>query len=279
LLNSENNFEQKLVDKRFDAESPYWRDVYQRKDIFGIIYQQRMTIALNYIEELSLPENAHILEIGCGAGFVSIALARIGFLVDSVDHAPSMIALTQRHASQAGVGSRIHTAVEDVHNLNFEDRSFDLIVALGVVPWLHDLRKALFEITRVLVPDGHAVLNMYNRDRLNSWVDVPTLLRGKAENILETAGLRDPLPPCVARGRSYSIKEFGHYLDEANLTRIKDTCIGFGPFRLFGHNILSDPVGIKVHQRLQRYADNGYLIIRSSGSQYVVLARKREQQH
>jgi ubiquinone/menaquinone biosynthesis C-methylase UbiE len=278
-LPNSNNFEQKLVDKRFDAESTYWRDVYRRKDIFGIIYQQRMTIALNYIEELSLPENAHVLEIGCGAGFVSIALARIGFLVDSVDHTPSMIALTQRHASQAGVGSRIHTAVEDVHNLNFEDRSFDLIVALGVVPWLHDLRKALLEITRVLVPGGYAVLNMYNRGRLNSWVDLPTLLRGKIEDILERARLRDPLPPCVARGRSYSIKEFRNYLDEANLTRVNDTCIGFGPFRLFGHSILSDPVGIKVHQRLQKCADNGYPIIRSSGSQYVVLARKREQQH
>ncbi|MCJ7633448.1 class I SAM-dependent methyltransferase, partial [Candidatus Bathyarchaeota archaeon] len=146
-------------------------------------------------------------------GFMSIALARSGFLVEAVDHAPAMIDLTRRHASQAGVDSRIHTAIEDVHKLNFEDHSFDLIVALGVIPWLHDLRKALFEITRVLAPSGYAILNMYNRYRTNAWVDLPTIFRGTVEDRLERAGLRKPLPSNVVRGRSYSIKEFNRYLD------------------------------------------------------------------
>jgi len=278
LSSSEDYLEQKLVDERFHAESAYWRDVYQRKDIFGLIYQKRKATALKYVEELSLSKNARVLEIGCGAGFMSVALARNGFLVEAVDHAPAMIDLTRQHASQAGLDSRIHTAIEDVHKLSFEDRSFDLIVALGVIPWLHYLEKALFEIVRVLVPSGYAVLNMYSRYRTNAWVDLPAILRGGVEGILERAGLRNPPPPDVARGRSYSIKEFNHYLDEASLTNLKDTSIGFGPFKLFSHNILSDLVGIKIHQKLQKYADNEYPILRLSGSQYMVVAAKRKRE-
>jgi ubiquinone/menaquinone biosynthesis C-methylase UbiE len=278
LLGSEHHPKQKLVDERFDGESTYWRDVYKRKDIFGFIYRQRQTVALNFIEELSLPKTARVLEIGCGAGFMSVALARGEFIVKAVDHSSVMVELTQLHANRAGMDNQIHTGIEDVHKLTFEDCSFDLVVALGVIAWLHDLRKALIEITRVLAPGGYAVLNMYSRNRANAWIDILTLLRGMVQERLEKTGLRSPPQPNVARGHSYSIKEFNHYLYEAGLTNMKDTSIGFGPFKLFNHNIFSDRMGVKVHQKLQTYADNGYPILRLLGSQYVVLARKRKQQ-
>lgn len=273
---STNHLEQKRVDERFDAESTYWSDVYQRKDIFGFIYRQRQAIALNYVEGLPLPKTARVLEIGCGTGLMSVALARRGFMVEAVDHAPAMVELTKVRARQAGVDSRIHTAIGDVHKLTFGDCSFDLIVTLGVIAWLHDLRKALVEITRVLVPGGYAVLNMYNRNRLNAWIDLPIFLRGMAEGRLEKAGLRNPPQLNVARGHSYSINEFTHYLCEASLVNMRSTSIGFGPFKLFNHNIFSDQVGVKIHQKLQKSVDSGCPIFRLSGSQYMALARKRK---
>jgi len=159
-----NDREQVLVDEHFRAESTFWKDTYQRNDALGIINRQRQAAALKYVDELSLPKTARVLEIGCGAGFLAIALAQRGFRVEAVDHAPAMVELTRRHARETGMDSLIHTAVEDVHQLSFEDESFDLVVALGVINWLHDLKKALAEITRVLKHGGYTVLNSAKAD-------------------------------------------------------------------------------------------------------------------
>jgi 2-polyprenyl-3-methyl-5-hydroxy-6-metoxy-1,4-benzoquinol methylase len=264
--------EQKFVDEHFNAESTFWRDVYRRKDVLGSIYRLRQVVALGYVNELGLAKTARVLEIGCGAGLVAVAVARKGFTVEAVDHAHAMIELTQRHARQAGLASRIHTAIEDVHELTFEDCSFDLIVALGVVAWLHDLRRGLAEIARVLTPGGYVVLSVNNRYQMPVLLDVASVLRWRVQG-LERTGLHDSQR--VARLHSYSIKEFNLRLREVNLTRTRITSIGFGPFKMLGHNIFSDRTGVKIHQRLQRYADGNFPILRSTGVEYIVLARKR----
>jgi hypothetical protein len=55
-LKSENNREQRLVDKFFDKNATYWRDTYKEENIQGIIYQRRQTVALSYIDCLLLPK-------------------------------------------------------------------------------------------------------------------------------------------------------------------------------------------------------------------------------
>jgi 2-polyprenyl-3-methyl-5-hydroxy-6-metoxy-1,4-benzoquinol methylase len=258
------------VDEYFDAESTFWRDVYRRKDVLGSIYRLRQDVALEYVDELGLAKTAFVLEVGCGAGLLAVSLARRGFTVEAVDHIQAMIDLTERRARQAGADNRIHTAVEDVHELTFEDCSFDLIVALGVVAWLHDLRKGLAEIARVLMPGGHAVLSVNNKYQASALLDLASALRGR---VLERTGLRDSRK--VARLHAYSVKEFNQCLREVNLTRIRSTSMGFGPFTMLGHNIFSDRTGVKIHQRLQRYADGDFPILRATGSEYIVLAKKK----
>jgi ubiquinone/menaquinone biosynthesis C-methylase UbiE len=270
--------EQKLVNEFFDAESKSWARIYQQKDLSGIIHQQRHVIAFNFIDELSLPKTTRVLDIGCGAGFMSVALAKKGFAVDAIDSVPAMIELTQRHAKLTGTDTKVHVAIGDVHELSFEDQSFDLIVALGVTPWLHDLRKALAEIARVLTHGGYVVLTADNRYRLNQLLD-PLLtpafesIRARITRELEQVGLRNPRN--TIQPHMYSNRKFDEYIREANLTNLKNTNVGFGPFTLFNHHIFPDQLGAKIHQKLQQYANSGLPILRFTGSQYIVLARKK----
>jgi 2-polyprenyl-3-methyl-5-hydroxy-6-metoxy-1,4-benzoquinol methylase len=270
-----SSHEQKLVDEHFDAESMFWRDTYQQNDALGFINRQRQAVALRYVDELALPKTARVLEIGCGAGFLSIALAKRGFAVEAVDHASAMVELAQRHARETGVDNRIHAAIEDVHELTFEDESFDLIVALGVINWLHDLEKALAEITRVLKHCGYAVLNSARAHALLNPLAIPafeSILEGvKLE--LERATQRNPRN--VAPRHMYLPREINQYLCGAGLTIMKSTQVGFGPFRILNHDMFPYQDELKIQQKLQQYADKGYPILRLAGGQYIVLARKK----
>jgi 2-polyprenyl-3-methyl-5-hydroxy-6-metoxy-1,4-benzoquinol methylase len=269
--------EQKLLYNHFNETSGFWTDIYQRNDVLGAIFRRRQTVALNYINELSLPKTSRVLEIGCGAGFLAIALATKGYTVHATDRVPAMIKLTQKHAKEKGVESRIHTVVEDIYNLTFKNQSIDLVVALGVVIWLEDLKKALAEIARVLTPDGYIVLsinNLYGAHMLLDPLLTPALstIRKEVRYALKRTGLlrlRD-----IAYIHLYSIREFDQRLDEANLTKLKCASIGFGPFTIFSHKIFTDKLGAKIQTKLQQYADNNFPILGSIGSQYVILGRK-----
>jgi ubiquinone/menaquinone biosynthesis C-methylase UbiE len=269
--------EQDLVNALFDAGSSYWTDLYSHHDVFGVIHQQRRDIALGFVDELQLPKESRILEVGCGAGLTTLAFARRGYTIDAMDSVPAMVELARQHASRSGLADSVRAEVGDVHSLKFLDKSFDLIVAMGVTPWLHDLRSALQEIVRVLKPGGYVVLNADNRHRLNHLLD-PLLnpavepVRESVKRFLVSSGARKP--STAARPHMYSVAEFKGYLRSAGLSERKHRMLGFGPFSILNRKILPDSIGVRVHQKLQKYADLGYPIFRSTGSQYIVLAQK-----
>ena len=265
------NREQQLVDEYFDKRSEYWYDTYKQKDVNGIVNQLRQTIALRYVDKLSLPKTARVLEIGCGAGSMAIALAQKGFAVDAVDHSSAMIELTKRHAQENGVENRIRVATEDVHGLTFNDQSFDLIIALGVVGWLHDLNKALMEIKRVLKYGGYVILNSTHAHALLNPLSIPFIeafFRAREGWAIRNSQHKNAIP------HFYLAKEFNQHLSEINLRIVDYTIFGFGPFIVMKHKLFSDHVEKKTQQKLQRYADARLPLIRSAGTQNVVLAKK-----
>ena len=77
---------------------------------------------------------------------MTAALANRGFTVEAIDHSQAMIDLTRKLASNRAIENRVKANVGDVHNLSYGNQSFDLIVALGVIPWLHDAQKAGFKV-------------------------------------------------------------------------------------------------------------------------------------
>jgi ubiquinone/menaquinone biosynthesis C-methylase UbiE len=269
--------EQNLVRDLFNGSSTFWTQIYLQKDLFAIIHQQRQAIALRYIGELSLPKTTRALEIGSGAGFMALALAKRGFTVEALDCSREMIKVAQNNAMQTGLDKKIHSTIGDVHNLAFQNQSFDLIIALGVTPWLYDVRKALNEIARVLVQGGYVVLNADNLFRLNQLFDPrrSPFTKSSCEWVrknLSRVGSQNSRN--VAYPHGYTIQKFNVYLHEANLKNIRNTNLGFGPFLLFSHFTFPDRIGVKINQKLQQYADHGFPILRSTGAQYIVLAKK-----
>jgi 2-polyprenyl-3-methyl-5-hydroxy-6-metoxy-1,4-benzoquinol methylase len=276
-----NDQQQRLVDELFATQATYWRDTYKEKDISDVIYQIRQAVALKYVDGLSLPKTVRVLEIGCGAGLMTAALAKRGFLVEAIDHSQAMVDLTIQHAEQTGIANQINVCTGDIHELSYENQTFDLIIALGVIPWLHDFQKALAEIARVITSSGYIVLTMDNALRATTLFDPKTFpplawIRSSIKRKLVKAKLLRSWNPWMNAPpyRQHTPKEFNRSLCEAGLTVMKSTSVGFGPFTFFGNRMFSNGVGIKIHQKLQQYANKEYPFFRSAGSQYIVLATK-----
>ena len=141
---------QNSLNAHFEASSAYWTDIYEFEDVDGTIYRQRRSAVLALAQKLALPTESPILEIGCGSGLTSVQLAREGYTIQAVDSVDAMIKRTRRHAEEAGVGDRVITSMRDVYDLSYPDSTFDLVLKIGVAPWLYSLDKAVREVVRVL---------------------------------------------------------------------------------------------------------------------------------
>ena len=117
----------------------------------------------------ALPSGASILDLGCGHGVpVSMALLNDGFVIYGVDASPSLTAAFRRQFPHA------HVACEAVEDSRFFGRTFDGIIAVGLIFLLPA------EVQRDLIRKVALALNSGGRflftcpARSCTWMDVLT---------------------------------------------------------------------------------------------------------
>src|SRR5712664_3445627 len=59
---------EKEVVAYFESAAQTWDLIYRRKDVWGVIHQQRLARFVAIVDELSLPAGTHVADLGCGAG-------------------------------------------------------------------------------------------------------------------------------------------------------------------------------------------------------------------
>lgn len=94
----------------------------------------------------------HVLDVGCGPGFFSVLLARLGYEVTAVDYTENMLAEARKNAAHYGVD--IDFRRMDAQKLDFEDGIFDLVISRNVLWNLEQPEQAYREWIRVLKPNG-----------------------------------------------------------------------------------------------------------------------------
>lgn len=107
-----------------------------------------------------------ILDVGCGPGFLSIILARLGHRVKAVDGAEGMVRCAA--GNFAAEGRDIPVEVADAVRLPAEQAaSYDVIISRDVVWTLYDPKQAFARWREVLKPGGRVVIydGNYRRDR------------------------------------------------------------------------------------------------------------------
>lgn len=108
--------------------------------------------------------HSKILDVGCGAGFLTNDLARAAHRVTGVDLSGESLAVAQKFDTTHSVDYKI----ADAYHLPFEDQSFDVVCAMDFLEHVEDPGRAIQEMSRVLKPEGQFFFHTFNRSPL-SW--------------------------------------------------------------------------------------------------------------
>lgn len=100
---------------------------------------------------------ARALDIGCGGGHLSFALAPHIARVVALDPSPGMLAGVSRMAAARGL-TQIETREGHAEALPFADRGFSLVCTRYSAHHWTRLPQAMNEAARVLAPGGHALI-------------------------------------------------------------------------------------------------------------------------
>ena len=178
-------------DERKERIVNYWE---KRSDSFLVQKRQELhsAIAERWMKEIrgQLPEGKklRILDVGCGAGFFSILLAKEGHQVTGIDLTPDMIKNARLLAEEEKVSCEFQ--VMDAENPEFPDETFDVVISRNLTWTLPHVQHAYQEWIRVLKKGG-ILLNFDANYGITDFSNVADLPENHAHNILGDDMMRE----------------------------------------------------------------------------------------
>lgn len=140
-----------------DSKAPFWEGLYSDRDVpdtFGPPNPEIMELIPK------LPEDAKVLDLGCGEGRLVLPLAEAGFRVKGVDVSAAGIQKTQRLAEERNL--KVDVGVADLEQYSIEGE-YDLILSDGVFHNIHreHAERLISEMKSHTRPGGYNLVKLF----------------------------------------------------------------------------------------------------------------------
>jgi len=140
---------------KFDALAADW---WEPRGPMAMLHQMN-DARIGWVRARAALDGARVLDVGCGAGLASEAMARAGAMVTGVDAAGEVIAAARAHAAAGGLAIDYRVGgPEDVAD------PFDVVVAFEVIEHVDDHATFLGALAARLRPGGRLFLSTLNRN-------------------------------------------------------------------------------------------------------------------
>ncbi|MGH8033118.1 MAG: bifunctional 2-polyprenyl-6-hydroxyphenol methylase/3-demethylubiquinol 3-O-methyltransferase UbiG [Luteimonas sp.] len=119
-------------------------------------------VRLAYVARRVRLPGARVLDVGCGGGLLSEALAQAGAEVTAIDLAPELIKIAKLHGRESGV--RVDYRLQSVDDLAAEmPAGFDAITCMEMLEHVPDPGAILRACATLLKPGGRLFVSTLNR--------------------------------------------------------------------------------------------------------------------
>lgn len=111
---------------------------------------------------LGLKGNEHVLDVACGTGHVSVAIAKLlpKGRVTAVDFSPGMLEQARKKAASLGIRN-IEFFERDMQDLRFPDGHFDIAVCAFGIFFIEDMDAQLSHIASTVRPGGRIMISNF----------------------------------------------------------------------------------------------------------------------
>ncbi|MCL4529391.1 MAG: bifunctional 2-polyprenyl-6-hydroxyphenol methylase/3-demethylubiquinol 3-O-methyltransferase UbiG [Chloroflexi bacterium] len=156
-MKSFENVDNKEIDK-FDRVSQIWWDP---KGEMGTLHTIN-PLRTNFIMEKLTVRDPKILDVGCGGGILSEALAKTGAQVMGIDLSQASIEVARQHAQKQGLQIDYHyESVDEIARKHAG--SFDVVTCMEMLEHVPEPGKIVAACAQALKPGGRAIFSTINR--------------------------------------------------------------------------------------------------------------------
>lgn len=152
-----DNFNQAEIDK-FNALAQRWWDENGPQKALHVLNAPR----LQYVADRIALHGARVLDVGCGGGLLSEAMARAGAEVTGIDLAPELLKVARLHGLESGV--KVDYRQQSVEDLAQQaPATFDAITCMEMLEHVPDPAAILTACAALLKPGGKLFVSTLNR--------------------------------------------------------------------------------------------------------------------
>lgn len=119
-------------------------------------------VRLRFLQQHGLKAGQRVLDVGCGGGLLSEAMAKVGVVITALDLSEDLIEIAKLHALESQL--TIDYRVQAVEELATQDAAgFDCITCMEMLEHVPDPASVIQACTTLLKPGGRLFLSTLNR--------------------------------------------------------------------------------------------------------------------
>ena len=154
---TQGNFRQDELDKFASLANRWWDPGGPQKPLHAL-----NPARLGYVAARVPLRGAAVLDVGCGGGLLSEALAKEGAEVTAIDLAPELVKVARLHGLESGV--QVDYRVQSVEDLAAErPAAFDAVTCMEMLEHVPDPASILRACAALLKPGGRLLVSTLNR--------------------------------------------------------------------------------------------------------------------